>query len=123
MTPTPADGVPTERQDQSTLPQVAIGDLPDDAVILDVRDHEEWDRGHAPGAIHIPVDELADRLEELPQATGPLPVTCRGGGRAGRAVAYLRGRGLDVANLTEGMLGWQAAGRPLSGGGGAPEVR
>ena len=123
MTPTPADGIPTERQDQSTLPQVAIDELPDDAPILDVRNRDEWDLGHAPGAIHIPLHELPDRLDELPVGDGPLPVTCRGGGRAGRAVAYLRGRGIDVANLTDGMLGWQAAGRELQGEGGRAQVR
>ena len=117
------DGIPSERQDQSTLPEVAIGFVPDDAPILDVRDQDEWDRGHAPGAIHIPLEELPDRLGELPAGDGPLPVTCRGGGRAGRAVAFLRARGVPVANLTGGMLGWKAAGRPLDGEGEAPEVR
>lgn len=118
------DRIPTERQDHAKLPQVAASDLPDDAVVLDVRNREEWDLGHAPNAVHIPLDELPARLGELPTTDGPLPVTCRGGGRAGRAVAWLAARGHDVANLTDGMLGWQEQGRPLVGeGSDAPEVR
>lgn len=114
--------IPAERQDQSTLPQVAPDTLASHAVILDVRNQDEWDLGHAPGAVHIPLDELPDRVGELPRTDGPLPVTCRGGGRAGRAVAWLRAQGIDAANLTGGMLDWQARERPVVGDAERPRI-
>ncbi|MCH8614353.1 rhodanese-like domain-containing protein [Arsenicicoccus dermatophilus] len=114
-------GIPTERQDD--VPQISRDQLADDAVILDVRNQDEWDLGHAPGAIHIPLPQLEARVGELP-AGRPLPVTCRGGGRAGRATAWLVEQGVDAANLTDGMLGWKAAGRALvDEQGGQPDVQ
>lgn len=114
-------GIPTERQHD--VPQTSRDALADDARILDVRNPDEWELGHAPGAIHIPLPELESRLAEVP-TDGPLVVTCRGGGRAGRAVVWLREQGLDATNLTEGMLGWKAAGRALvSEQGAEPDVQ
>ena len=63
---------------QPDVPQISRDELDDDAVILDVRNQDEWDLGHAPGAIHIPLDQLAERRGELPEVD-VLPVTCRGG--------------------------------------------
>ncbi|MEL4357620.1 MULTISPECIES: rhodanese-like domain-containing protein [unclassified Luteococcus] len=95
------------------LPQIAAAELADDAVILDVRADDQWEQGHAPGAVHIPIDQLAARLTDLPTTQGPLPVTCGGGTKAKRATALLREHGIDAAELTGGMRGWKAAGRPL----------
>jgi rhodanese-related sulfurtransferase len=51
-------------------------------------------------------------------------VTCRGGGRSSRAVAWLTQQGYDVANLDGGMLAWQAAGKPMvADGDAAPDVK
>lgn len=107
----------------SEIPQVQNVDVLDDAVILDVREQDEWDAGHAPGAIHIPLGELPARLDELPDTdAGTLAVTCRGGGRSSRAVAWLTQQGFDVANLDGGMKGWQAAGKALVSDSGEPTV-
>lgn len=106
--------IPSERQ--SDVPMVALADVPVDAVILDVREQNEFDAGHAPNAVHIPIGELPERLGDLPDDTHTVAVTCRGGGRAGRAVAWLTQQGFDVANLEGGMLAWQAADRPMVGG-------
>jgi len=107
---------------QPDVPQISRDELEDDAVILDVRNQDEWDLGHAPGAMHIPLDQLAERRGELPELD-VLPVTCRGGGRASRATAWLNQNGWDAANLTDGMLGWKAAGRALvTEQGGDPDV-
>ncbi len=109
----------------SNLPQVQASELADDAVILDVREQDEWDVGHAPGALHIPLGDLPERLAELPDTdAGTLPVTCRGGGRSSRAVAWLSQQGLDVANLDGGMIAWNAAGKQLvADGDAAPRVK
>jgi len=105
----------------SRIPKVTVSDVANDAIILDVREPDEWAAGHAPGAIHIPLGELPDRLAELAELSdvlahsggGTVAVTCRGGGRSSRAVAWLTPQGYDVANLDGGMKAWQAAGKPM----------
>lgn len=112
-TPTP----PTD----GSVAQTAVADLADTAVIVDVREPDEWELGHAPGAIHIPLGDLPQRLGELPSdEASAIVVTCRGGGRSTRAVAWLVEQGFDASNLTGGMIGWQAAGRPLIRDGDGP---
>lgn len=103
------------------VPAVTVSDLPADAALLDVREHDEWDAGHAPGAVHIPMGELAGRLDELPDS--PLHVICRSGGRSARVTAYLNANGWDAVNVDGGMQSWAAAGRPMAcETGAAPEV-
>lgn len=97
-----------------SIPEVPVTDVHDEAVVLDVREQDEWDAGHAPGAVHIPLAELPSRLDELPDTDdAALAVVCRSGGRSSRAVAWLSQQGFDVANLVGGMRAWQGAGKPL----------
>ena len=106
------------------VPQVSVHELADDAVILDVREQDEWDAGHAPGALHIPLGELPSRLDELPDPDdGTLAITCRSGGRSSRAVAWLSQQGFDVANVDGGMKAWQGAGKQLVADSGSPTVK
>lgn len=99
---------------EEVSPQDAAGLRDKGAVLLDVREPDEWAAGHAPGAIHIPLGDLPARLAELPEPdAGALAVTCRGGGRSSRAVAWLLQQGFEVANLDGGMQAWQAAGKPV----------
>ncbi len=83
-----------------------------DAVLLDFRERDEWRAGHAPNAVHIPLGELAQRLEKLPQGRRIVAV-CRSGNRSARATESLRQAGLQVDNLDGGMKAWQKAGLPL----------
>lgn len=107
-----------------SIPEVSVADVPDDAVIIDVREQDEWDAGHAPGAVHIPLGELPSRLDELPDTeAATVAVTCRGGGRSSRAVAWLTQQGFDVANLVGGMKAWQGAGKQLVADNGTPSVK
>lgn len=97
-----------------SIPQVSVSEVADDAIILDVREQDEWDAGHAPGAVHIPLGDLPARLEDLPDTdAATLAVVCRGGGRSSRAVAWLSQQGFDVANLDGGMVAWESAGKRL----------
>lgn len=109
----------------SSIPQIQPHELADEAVILDVREQDEWDLGHAPGAVHIPLGDLPARLADLPEAdAGSLAVACRGGGRSSRAVAWLSQQGFEVANLDGGMIAWNAAGKQLvADGDAAPRVK
>jgi rhodanese-related sulfurtransferase len=101
----------------SAIPTTAVSDLPDDAVVVDVREHDEWVAGHAPNAIHIPLGELPARLDELPETDDTVGVVCRMGGRSARAVQWLVQQGYDVANVEGGMVAWQRAGKQLAADG------
>ncbi|MHB8650371.1 MAG: rhodanese-like domain-containing protein [Gaiellaceae bacterium] len=83
-----------------------------EALLLDVREHDEWRAGHAPNAAHIPLGELAQRLQELPR-DGRIVAVCRSGSRSGRATESLRRAGFRVENLEGGMKAWQKARLPL----------
>lgn len=96
----------------SGIAEIALEQLPADRVLLDVREDEEWNAGHAPGAVHVPMTELAARLDEVPDAT-PLYVICRSGGRSARVTEYLNANGWDAVNVVDGMSGWAQSGRPL----------
>ena len=110
-----------------TVTNVEIADvpavLPEGAVLLDVREQDEWDAGHAPGAVHIPMSEIGARLEEVPNDV-QLYVVCRAGGRSARVTQYLNENGWEAVNVEGGMQHWDASGRPLEGGvdGMEPEV-
>lgn len=83
------------------------------ARFVDVREPDEWDDGHIPGALHVPLGELAERVGELPSDTD-LILVCRSGGRSAVATEFLlRGGYPRAANLAGGMLAWQEAGHPV----------
>jgi rhodanese-related sulfurtransferase len=105
----------------STVAQVPAAEVPADAFVLDVREHDEWDAGHIPGALHVPLGELGARYTEI-ERDRPLFVICRAGHRSARAAHALAGAGWDVRNVSDGMMGWQAAGRPMTSESGAPYV-
>ena len=89
-------------------------ELPADAVLLDVREDDEWAAGHAPDARHVPMNEVPTRLAELPDAD-PLYVICRSGGRSGRVVGFLAQQGRSAVNVDGGMQAWAAAGPAVVG--------
>ncbi|ABS01657.1 rhodanese-related sulfurtransferase [Kineococcus radiotolerans] len=97
--------------DVDGVPTVAVTDLSDDAVVLDVREDEEWAAGHAPGALHIPMGQVPQRLGELPE--GRVLVVCRSGGRSQRTAQWLQRNGHDVVNVDGGMSAWAGAGRAM----------
>lgn len=76
--------------------------------LIDVREADEVAEGMIPGAIHIPLGEVAERTNEFDQ-TKPYIMICRSGGRSGRATAFLTEQGYDVTNMTGGMLEWNGA--------------
>jgi adenylyltransferase/sulfurtransferase len=79
---------------------------PDRPFLLDVREANEWDIGHLPGATRISVNELAGRMNELDTAR-EIVVYCRSGARSGRAVDMLREAGFRrVKNMVGGILRW-----------------
>jgi rhodanese-related sulfurtransferase len=99
--------------DEPRPQQVPAAEVPADALLVDVREPDEWTAGHAPGAVHIPLGQLGTRYTEIPQ-DGRAYVICRGGSRSNQAAQALAGAGWDVVNVSDGMNGWAAAGRPMT---------
>lgn len=86
-------------------------------VVLDVRPVHEYEAGHIPGAVSIPVDELAERINELPDGA-EIVVYCRGEYcvLAYDAVRLLTDRGRRAVRLNDGMLAWRLAEMPVDTG-------
>jgi thioredoxin 1 len=85
------------------------------ATVLDVRNPDEYAEGHVPGAVLLPLSDLADRRDQVPVAS-PLYVICAAGGRSLAAAKALHSAGLDVRSVIGGTRAWQAAGFPLKEG-------
>lgn len=97
------------------IPQVSANDVAErlsQVTILDVRSANEWATGHIPGAMHIPLGYLTDRLASIP-TDRPLIVQCQSGGRSAIAASLLSRAGRDATNLTGGITAWAAAGLPI----------
>lgn len=85
------------------------------ALLLDVREPDEWAEAHVDGARHVPLGDLDPA--RVPQ-DAPVVAMCRSGRRSGQAVQALLAAGHpDVVNLDGGVLAWQEAGLPLVTGG------
>jgi rhodanese-related sulfurtransferase len=86
-----------------------------DVVLVDVRPSEEFDAGHIEGAISIPLDELDERLPELP-AGSEIVASCRGAfcAYAHQAVRTLRAEGRSARRLEGGWPEWQLAEQALT---------
>jgi rhodanese-related sulfurtransferase len=99
---------------------VTASEVDPEAYLLDVREPDEWDAGHAPGAHFVPMMEIPARIAEVPTDVDVV-VVCRSGGRSGQVVSYLMGNGWDnVRNLDGGMQSWAAAGREVVSEDGRP---
>jgi len=82
------------------------------AVIVDVREDGEFQEQHIPGAIHIPLGQLASRLSELePYKNSQIITQCRSGGRSAKAADQLTAAGFtNVQNMDGGIQAWEKAG-------------
>lgn len=95
------------------LPTVRATDVATDAYVLDVREHDEWEAGHPPGAHHVPMMTIPAHVDELPREE-TIVVLCRHGQRSAQVVNYLAGLGFaGVLNMDGGIVEWVAAGRPI----------
>jgi rhodanese-related sulfurtransferase/DNA-binding transcriptional ArsR family regulator len=87
------------------------------AVVIDVRPAEEWAAGHIPGALSVPLDDLENRLAELPEGT-EIVAYCRGTNcvLAHDAARLLVAHGYHATRLIDGMLEWRLADLPVEAG-------
>ncbi len=82
------------------------------AVLLDVREADEWHAEHAPDTVLMPMGQVRDCANQLPRDRR-IVVVCRSGGRSAAVTASLRAWGYDAVNLAGGMCAWAAAGLPV----------
>jgi rhodanese-related sulfurtransferase len=82
------------------------------AVLIDVREPDEWSAGHAPGAVFIPMGQVEARLDEVPRDVAAV-IVCRSGGRSGTVTHFLNSQGFNALNMSGGMNAWEKAGLPV----------
>jgi thioredoxin 1 len=79
----------------------------EEIFLIDVREIDEYLSGHVPGAIHIPLNEVPNRVEEFRNPNGgPTFVICKVGGRSASACDFLADLSLSVINIAGGTMGW-----------------
>ncbi|HEY7135564.1 MAG TPA: rhodanese-like domain-containing protein [Acidimicrobiia bacterium] len=109
--------------DKDAIPQVDVEEarrrLDDGALLLDVREPDEWNAGHAPDATFLPMGQVTAAREQLPRDRAIVAI-CRSGARSGRVTAALVSWGFDAVNLAGGMQAWAAAGNPVVTDDGGP---
>ena len=94
----------------------AIALVADSAWLLDVREPDEWNRGHAPEAHPIPMGSVIDRIDEIP-IDSQVVVICQSGYRSWQVTKYLADAGYEAVNVAGGMEAWQSAGGVVVAGG------
>ncbi len=87
--------------------------------IVDVRWPNEWEAGRIEGALHIPLDELDERLDEIDRER-PVVTVCRTGSRSSTAANQLRAEGIAAENLDGGLQRWIDEGHPVAAADGSP---
>ncbi|QVQ50448.1 rhodanese-like domain-containing protein [Spiractinospora alimapuensis] len=103
-------------------PEIDAASVPEDGFLLDVREDVEWNAGHAPHAVHVPLGQLAARVSDVPQDRD-VYVVCRSGGRSAQATDALNDAGWRATNVAGGMKAWEMSGRAMtSENGNDPQV-
>jgi len=82
------------------------------AVVIDVREPDEWSAGHVPDSVLIPMSQVEARLPEIAPERVAL-IVCRSGGRSNAVAQVLSARGIDAVNLAGGMHSWEREGLPV----------
>jgi rhodanese-related sulfurtransferase len=103
--------------------EISVRDVPAlleaGAALLDVREPDEWQAGHAEQAVHVPLRQLSP--DAIPDGE-PLLVVCHVGGRSAMATIALQRAGYPAVNVAGGMDAWERAGLPVVTDHGAPGV-
>jgi rhodanese-related sulfurtransferase len=83
--------------------------------LIDVREVDEYESGHVPGARLVALGTVPDHVDAF-RGDGPAYVICKSGGRSMRACEFLSDQGLDVVNVAGGTMGWVTSGRDVVDG-------
>ena len=94
----------------SVTPAEAADRVAEGWMLLDVRTEGEWAEARIPGAVHVPMDQLMARLDEVADR---VVCVCAVGARSGRVAEYLNAQGHQAVNLEGGIYAWADAGLPV----------
>ena len=101
------------------VPQVEVDELADlqaqGAPLIDVREQDEYETVHVPGAVLMPLGEVMARVGEIPRDQ-PVYVICATGNRSAKAVQWYRSQGIDAHNVAGGTKAWVESGKPSAFG-------
>jgi len=101
------------------VPEIDIDELArlraEGATLIDVRNPDEYDEFHVPGAVLIPLPEVPERVAEIP-SDERVYVICKTGGRSAKAVEFLNEQGFDTVNVAGGSMAWAEAGQAVATG-------
>jgi rhodanese-related sulfurtransferase len=103
---------------RNSIPTVAVADLAaslatqPDALVVDVREPQEYATGHVPGAVSMPLSTVPVRHHELPRDR-TVHLICQAGGRSAQAATWLAKQGYRVANVIGGTGAWIGHGHPV----------
>jgi rhodanese-related sulfurtransferase len=86
------------------------------ARLVDVREPDEYEAGHVPGAVLVPLATVPDSLGQF-STDGPTYVICKSGARSYRACEFLADQGLEGINIEGGTMAWIISGRSTASGG------
>ena len=103
---------------ESSTPEIDVEEFAaarGSGLLVNVREPDEYVGGHVPGAVLIPMGQLANRVGEIDK-TLPVFVICASGNRSSAMTDLLRGAGFDAASVAGGTGGGARSGRPLEGG-------
>lgn len=87
-------------------------DRRDEVQIVDVREHDEWASGHIEDAVHIPMNDVPQRLDALDRER-PVVTVCASGKRSDEVAKYLNRSGFSADNLDGGIQNWSEQGLPV----------
>ncbi len=108
-----AAGLPEDSFDEVSVGELGALTPSNDLVVLDVREPMEWETGHVPGAMLIPLGNLRQHIQSIPREAR-VTVICEAGVRSSAAASILQAQGFtNVANVPEGTAGYRRAGLPL----------
>ena len=101
-------GLPSRQTPQLSAAELrGDGSIRSAMTVVDVRSHREWQQGHLLRALHIPLTELLDRMQEIPR-DGTVATICEGGYRSSLAASLLERAGFrHVVNIAGGMSAWR----------------
>ncbi len=103
---------------EKSTPEIDIEELAaarPSGLLVDVREPDEYAQGHVPGAVLMPMGQLADRVDEIGK-TSPVFVICASGNRSSAMTDLLLSAGINAVSVAGGTSAWERSGRPLEEG-------
>ena len=99
-----------ETEVPAVRPEEVAGRVAEGWMLLDVRTDDEWAEGRIAGSVHIPMDQLMQRIDEVDDR---VVCVCAVGARSARVAQFLNAQGREAVNLEGGISAWGSSGLPI----------